>query len=44
MNKESIIDVEGILRAAPEVIKSCTQSDVELHVEKASFIHCTYVL
>jgi aspartyl-tRNA synthetase len=34
LNKESIIDVEGVLSDAPEVVKSCTQSDVELKVQK----------
>lgn len=38
INKESIIDVEGIVRKVNQKIGSCTQQDVELHVQKvASF-------
>ncbi len=33
---ESIVDVEGIVSAAPEKIKGCTQQDVEIQVKKAS--------
>lgn len=34
INKESIIDVEGIVRKVNQKIGSCTQQDVELHVQK----------
>ena len=30
------MDVEGIVSAAPEKIKGCTQQDVEIQVKKAS--------
>ena len=32
--RESIIDVEGIVRKTPTKVESCSQSDVELHVTK----------
>jgi len=32
ISRESIIDVEGVLKKSPIKIESCTQSDVELHV------------
>ncbi|XP_006006252.1 aspartate--tRNA ligase, cytoplasmic [Latimeria chalumnae] len=34
INKESIVDVEGIVRKVDQKIESCSQQDVELHVEK----------
>jgi aspartyl-tRNA synthetase len=34
ITKESIIDVEGVVRAVPSKIESCSQQEVELHVEK----------
>ncbi|XP_029419674.1 aspartate--tRNA ligase, cytoplasmic isoform X2 [Nannospalax galili] len=34
INKESIVDVEGIVRKVNQKIGSCTQQDVELHVQK----------
>ena len=34
LNRESIVDIEGVVTAAPEVIKSCTQSKIEIKVEK----------
>ncbi|XP_062951015.1 aspartate--tRNA ligase, cytoplasmic isoform X1 [Cynocephalus volans] len=34
INKESIIDVEGVVRKVNQKIGSCTQQDVELHVHK----------
>ncbi|XP_029394547.1 aspartate--tRNA ligase, cytoplasmic [Mus pahari] len=34
INKESIIDVEGVVRKVNQKIGSCTQQDVELHVQK----------
>lgn len=36
INKESIIDVEGIVRKVNQKIGSCTQQDVELHVQKVT--------
>ncbi|KFM63678.1 Aspartate--tRNA ligase, cytoplasmic, partial [Stegodyphus mimosarum] len=32
ITKESIIDVEGFIRASPQKIESCSQKNVELHV------------
>ena len=32
--KESIVDVEGLVSAAPETITGCSQQDVELAVTK----------
>lgn len=34
INKESILDVEGYVRTVPQKIESCSQQDVELHVEQ----------
>lgn len=36
INKESIIDVEGVVRKVNQKIGSCTQQDVELHVQKVT--------
>lgn len=32
ISRESIIDVEGVVRKTPSKVESCTQGDVELHV------------
>lgn len=32
ITKESVIDVEGIVRSVPQKIEGATQQDVELHV------------
>jgi len=32
INKESIIDVRGVVKVPNQPVLSCTQSDVELHV------------
>lgn len=34
INKESIIDIQGLIRVAPSKIESCTQQMVEVHVKK----------
>jgi len=34
ITKESIIDVEGIVRKVEQKIESCSQKDVELHIEQ----------
>ncbi|XP_078456468.1 aspartate--tRNA ligase, cytoplasmic [Lampetra fluviatilis] len=34
INKESIVDVEGFVRKVDQKIESCTQQDVELHIEQ----------
>ncbi|XP_048340454.1 aspartate--tRNA ligase, cytoplasmic [Sphaerodactylus townsendi] len=34
INKESIVDIEGVVRKVPQKIGGCTQQDVELHVQK----------
>ncbi|XP_015272599.1 PREDICTED: aspartate--tRNA ligase, cytoplasmic [Gekko japonicus] len=34
INKESIVDIEGVVRKVPQKIGGCTQQDVELHVER----------
>ncbi|KAK1165759.1 aspartate--tRNA ligase, cytoplasmic [Acipenser oxyrinchus oxyrinchus] len=34
INKESIVDVEGVVRKVDQKIESCSQQDVELHVER----------
>ncbi|KAG8441284.1 hypothetical protein GDO86_006858, partial [Hymenochirus boettgeri] len=36
ITKESIVDVEGFVRKVDQKIESCTQQDVELHVERVS--------
>lgn len=43
INKESIVDVEGVVRKVNQKIGSCTQQDVELHVQKVTSFkiqHC----
>lgn len=37
INKESIVDVHGIVQEAPDKIIGCTQQDVELHVLKVLY-------
>lgn len=32
ITKESIVDVEGFIRASPQTIEACTQKNVEMHV------------
>ncbi|CAG2118495.1 unnamed protein product, partial [Medioppia subpectinata] len=34
VNKESIIDVEGVVRSVPTPIESCSQREVEIHVNQ----------
>ncbi|XP_053981344.1 aspartate--tRNA ligase, cytoplasmic [Hylaeus volcanicus] len=34
ITKESIVDVEAVVKRVPSKIESCTQNDVEVHVEK----------
>ncbi|XP_053997855.1 aspartate--tRNA ligase, cytoplasmic [Hylaeus anthracinus] len=34
ITKESIVDVEAVVKRVPSKIESCTQKDVEVHVEK----------
>merc|ERR1719300_2054847 len=34
ITKESIVDVEGIVRTVGQKIESCSQQDVELHAEQ----------
>ena len=34
--KESIVDVEGTVSAAPEKITSCSQEDVEIAISKVT--------
>uniref|UniRef100_R4G997 Aspartate--tRNA ligase, cytoplasmic n=1 Tax=Anolis carolinensis TaxID=28377 RepID=R4G997_ANOCA len=34
INKESIVDIEGVVRKVPHKIGGCTQQDVELHVQR----------
>uniref|UniRef100_A0A6I8S2B8 Aspartate--tRNA ligase, cytoplasmic n=1 Tax=Xenopus tropicalis TaxID=8364 RepID=A0A6I8S2B8_XENTR len=34
ITKESIVDVEGVVRKVDQKIESCTQQDVELHIER----------
>ncbi|KAG7210404.1 hypothetical protein KM043_011936 [Ampulex compressa] len=38
ITKESIVDVEAIVKRVPSLIESCTQKDVEVHIEKAFVI------
>ncbi len=41
---ESIVDVEGVVSAAPEKITGCTQQDVELQVTKVSNLRRLVIL
>ena len=34
ISKESIVDVEAVVKKVDEKIESCTQQDVELHVSQ----------
>lgn len=34
INKESIVDVEAAVRKVEQKIESCSQQDVELHIER----------
>ncbi|XP_054717881.1 aspartate--tRNA ligase, cytoplasmic-like [Uloborus diversus] len=34
ITKESIVDVEGFIRASPQMIDACSQKNVEMHVTK----------
>ena len=34
ISKESIVDVEAVVKKVDEKIESCTQQDVELHVKQ----------
>lgn len=34
INKESIVDIKGKVTRTPSKIGSCTQQDVELHIEE----------
>ena len=38
ISKESIVDVEAVVKKVDEKIESCTQQDVELHVKQVRFI------
>lgn len=38
ISRESIIDVEGVLKQTPTRVESCTQGDVELHVTQVFVI------
>lgn len=37
INKESIVDVRGVVNVPDQPVMSCTQSDVELHVVEVRF-------
>lgn len=42
ITKESIVDVEAVVRKVEQKIESCSQQDVELHIEKVGvfcFLH-----
>ncbi|XP_012171568.1 aspartate--tRNA ligase, cytoplasmic [Bombus affinis] len=34
ITKESIVDIEAVVKCVPSQIESCTQKDVEVHIEK----------
>ncbi|XP_017759883.1 PREDICTED: aspartate--tRNA ligase, cytoplasmic isoform X2 [Eufriesea mexicana] len=34
ITKESIVDIEAVVKCVPSKIESCTQKDVEVHIEK----------
>ena len=34
INKESIVDVEGVVKTVSQKVEACTQQDVELHAEQ----------
>jgi len=34
INKESIVDIKGKVTRTPSKIESCSQQDVELHIEE----------
>ena len=38
ISKESIVDVEAVVKKVDEKIESCTQQDVELHVKQVRLL------
>lgn len=38
ISKESLVDIEGVIRSVPKRIESCSQQDVEIHVQRAYVI------
>ena len=34
INKESVVDIEGVVKTVANKIEACSQQDVELHVNK----------
>lgn len=38
ITKESIVDVEAVVRRVEQKIESCSQQDVELHVERVGTV------
>lgn len=34
ITKESIIDIEAIIKTVPAIIESCSQKDVEVHIQR----------
>ena len=39
ISKESIVDVEAVVKKVDEKIESCTQQDVELHVKQVCIFY-----
>lgn len=44
LQDESIVLVEGVVKKSPEIIKSATVGDVELHISQVSFVRDYYLL
>ena len=38
INKESIIDVEGVVKTVSQKVEACSQQDVELHAEQVTIL------
>lgn len=38
ISKESIVDIEGIVRKTDQPILSCSQQDAEIHIEKVCML------
>ncbi len=44
LTKESIIDVEAVVKKVEQKIESCSQQDVELHVERVEISDAPLIL
>ena len=43
MTKESIVDVTATVKLAPSPVESCTQTEIELHIESVRRAYAGHV-